>query len=149
MISTPCMDAVMMQPAECDTVFRVVSLSYISVPRYNVMRFDSFRTSAEPAGESVPLTHFVRPCGAAVLFDPVLVDVFFMWYRLPSFTIMTFDPVLDAAVATYNIRVDDIPAPAIWAFIIFPDISTVSDVFIAHQKSPFLKAFFGACSSLS
>ena len=122
------MNPVMMQPAECNSVIRVIPLPWIGIPRYNVMSFDSFRASAEPAGEPVPLAHLVRPGGTAVLFDPVLVDVFLMRYGDESPAILALTPVLDAVIAADNVCVADLIASAYRAAFVLPNVSAVGDI---------------------
>jgi hypothetical protein len=53
------MDPIMMQPAKCDPVFRIKSLSGIRIPWNNMMRFDAFGASAEATGKPVALADFV------------------------------------------------------------------------------------------
>ena len=82
------MNPVMMQPAECNSIFRVVSLTDVRIPRDNMMGFDAFSASAEPAGEPVTLPDLIGPCSAAVLLDPVLVKILFMRNRFPALTVV-------------------------------------------------------------
>ena len=143
------MDSVMMDPAERDPVLWVVSLRWIRIPRNNVMCFDAFRASAEATGEPIALADFIRPCRSPVLLDPVFIDVFDMRNRYNAFTCITLASVLNAVIAAYDVGVNNIRTKAPGALFILPDVSGMSNFSFAHQKAPFLKAFFGACSSLS
>ena len=99
MIPTPCMDSIMMKPTERYTVIWVESLARISVPRDDVMCFYAFCASAQPANKPVTFADLVSPGSTTVLYDPVLVDILFVWYRSIGPAVIAFTAVLLASVA--------------------------------------------------